>query len=150
MGLSGLLGLPGSLFPLQIGEVFLHYLFKYASVSCCSSSPSCTPIIQIMEHFQLPQMFKSLSSFFEFLFLHSVLVGCLFLPFVPNCCFESQFPYCHCWFPEYFALFHFGYLYLFLHFVTELNQFCEHPDYQGFALCIRWVVYLLLVLFLEL
>ena len=42
--------------------------------------------------------------FFEFLFLHSVLVGCLFLPFVPDCYFESWFPSCHCWFPEYFVL----------------------------------------------
>ena len=28
-------------------------------------------------------------------------------------------------------------LHLFLHFVTELSQFCEHADYQCFELCIR-------------
>ena len=56
----------------------------------------------------VPEVCSSLH-FFEFLFLHSVLVGCLFLPFVPNCCFESWFPSCHCWFPEYFGLFHLGY-----------------------------------------
>ena len=49
-------------------------------------------------------------NFFEVLFLHSVLVGCLFLPFVPNSCFESWFPSCHCWFPKYCPLFLFGYL----------------------------------------
>ena len=29
-----------------------------------------------------------------------------------------------------------GSLHLFLHFVTELNHFCDHPDYQCFELCI--------------
>ena len=83
------------------------------STSCCCSSPSGTPINWIVEHFRLSQRFISLSSLFwilVFLFLHSVLVGCLFLPFVANYWFESWFPFCHCWFPEYFALFHFGYL----------------------------------------
>ena len=27
-------------------------------------------------------------------------------------------------------------LHFFLHFATKLNQFCEHPDYQCFELCI--------------
>ena len=77
------------------------------SMFCCCSSPSGTPMIQILECFRLSQV--SLH-FFELLFLHSVLIGCLFFPFVPNRCFESWFPSSHCWFPEYFALFHFGYL----------------------------------------
>ena len=40
----------------------------------------------------------------------------------------------------YFTLFG---LHFFLHFATQLNQFCEHPDYQCFGLCIRKVVFLL-------
>ena len=51
------------------------------SISCCCSSPSGTPIIWILECFRLSQRFLSLSSV---LVLRSVLVGCLFLPFVPN------------------------------------------------------------------
>ena len=53
------------------------------SISCCSS-PSGTPKIQILEDFRLSQRFVRLFTFFEFLFLHSVPVACLFLPFVPN------------------------------------------------------------------
>ena len=78
------------------------------SISCCCSSPSGTPIIWILEHFRLSQRFVRLSSLFWIL-VHSVPVGCLFLPFVPNHWFESWFPSCHCWFPEHSALFHFGY-----------------------------------------
>ena len=107
------------------------------SISCYCSSPSGTPIIQILEHFRLSQSPQPLFMFFEFLFLHSDPVGCLFLPFVPNCCFESWFPSCHWWFPEYFALFHFGYLSFVLSFSTKFNQFCEHFDYQGFKFSIR-------------
>ena len=84
------------------------------SISCFSFSPPGTHMIQMLEHLKLSWRFLSLSSlflssFFEFLFLHSVPVGCLFFSFVPNC-FDSWFPSCHCWFPEYFILFHFGYL----------------------------------------
>ena len=50
----------------------------------CSSSSSGTPVIQMLEHFKMSWRFQSLSSFFfEFLFLHSFLVGCFFLPSGP-------------------------------------------------------------------
>ena len=51
------------------------------SISCYCSSPSGTPIIQILECFRLSQRFVRLSSLFEFLFLHFVLDGCLFFSF---------------------------------------------------------------------
>ena len=106
------------------------------SISCCCCSPSGTPIIQILEHFRLSQRFLSLSSFFEFLFLLSVLVGCLFLPFVANCWFESwvlPFTVGSLNILLYFIL---GIFHLFLHFSTKLNQIWEHFDYQGFKLSI--------------
>ena len=58
-------------------------------------------MIWMLEHLKLSRRFLSLSPFFEFLFLHSVLVGCLFLPFVWNHWFEYWFPSLHCWFPVY-------------------------------------------------
>ena len=94
----------------RLGKFSFIICSKKFSIFRSSSSPSGTPIIWILEHFRLSQRFVRLSSLFEFSFLHSDLVGCLFLPFVPNRCFESWFPSCHCWFPEYFVLFHFGYL----------------------------------------
>ena len=50
-----------------------------------SSSPSGTPMIQMMDRLKLSQRFISLSSFFsEFFFLYSVLAECLLLPCGPN------------------------------------------------------------------
>ena len=60
---------------------FIMFSDKF-SISCSCSSPSGTPMIQILERLKLSQRFLSLSIFFEFLILHSVLAGCLFLPFV--------------------------------------------------------------------
>ena len=104
------------------------------SVSCSCSSPSGTPIIRILERFRLSQRFVRLSSLLWILFLHSVPVGCLFFPFVPNCCSESWFLSCHCWLPEYFALFHFGYLSFF-------NQ--AQSVLWAFWLPVFWTVYLI-------
>ena len=98
----------------QIGEAFLHYLFKLVFnflllfFSFCHSYDSDVGTFQVV-----PEVPKSLFIFFEFLFLYSVLVGCLFLPFVPNNWFEPWFSSCHCWLPEYFAFFHFGPISLF-------------------------------------
>ena len=128
-----------SIFFTTLAKFSLIICSNKFSISCCSSL-SGTPIIQILECFRLSQRFLSLSSFFffEFLFLHSVLVGCLCLAFVPNHCFESWFHSCHCRFPEYFALLQFRYLsFVFFHFLTELHQFCEHFDYQSFKFSIR-------------
>ena len=68
----------------RLGEIsFIICLDKFSTSWCCPS-PSGTPIIQILERFRLSQRFVRLFTFFEFLFLHSVPVACLFLPFVPN------------------------------------------------------------------
>ena len=63
-------------------------------------------MIWMLECLMLSQRFLSLSSFFEFLFLHCGLVECLFLPSAPNSWFESWFHSRHCWFPVDFYLFH--------------------------------------------
>ena len=54
---------------------FIMFSNKF-SFACSSSSPSGTPMIWISEHLKLSQRFLSLSSFFELLCLHSVLVEC--------------------------------------------------------------------------
>ena len=75
---------------------FLIFSNKF-SISCCSSSPSVTPMIWMLARMEISQSLLKLSLFFFLiLFLLSVLVGCLFFPFVPNLCFESWFPSCHC------------------------------------------------------
>ena len=79
---------------------------------------------------------KPLLIFFEFLFLHSVLVECLFLPSAPNHGFESWFPSFTVGFLYISLHFTLHSLHFFLHFVTILNHFCEHPDHQYFELCI--------------
>ena len=94
-----------SIFFTRLGKFSFLICSNKFSISCSCSSPSGSPIIRTLERLKLSQRFLSLSSFFEFLFLHSVQVRCLFLAFVPNCCFESWFPSCHCWFPEYWVSF---------------------------------------------
>ena len=103
-------------FLCQMGKFSLVVFSNKLSISCSSSSPSGTPIIQMLGHLKLSQRFLSLSSifFFEFLFLHSVLLECLFLPSVPNHRLESWFPSLHCWFPVYFLYFTLHSLHFFL------------------------------------
>ena len=108
------------------------------SISCCCSSPSGTPIIWILEHFRLSQEILSLSSFggyscffvliqldvYLFLLLQIVALSPGFLPVTVGSLNILL----------YLIL---GILHLFFHFLTKLNQFCEHFDYQGFELSIR-------------
>ena len=101
---------PLCLFPSPNWGSFLTLFFSSKfSISCSSSSPSQTPMIQILVHLKFSQRFLSLSSIFEFLSLLSILVECLFLPFIPNCWFESLPPSFNYWFPVYFSLFHLVY-----------------------------------------
>ena len=76
----------------------------------------------------VPEFLQPLHIFFQFLFLHSIPVQCLFLPFVPNCLFESQFPSLHfvgsLYILLYFTLCSIHFL---IYFATTLNHFCEHP-----------------------
>ena len=119
---------------------FTFIIFSNKFSISCSSYPSGTPVIQMLEHLKFWR-FLGLSSFSEFLFLHSVLVECLFLLSVPNHWFESQFPSHHSWFPI-FLYFTLHSLHFFLYFVTILNHSCERSDYQCFELCIWQVGYL--------
>ena len=91
----------------RLGKFSLITCSNKFSIFCSFSSPSGTLIILMLERLKLSWRFLSLSSFFEFLFLHSFLVGCFFLASASYCWFESQFPYLHCWSPVYFSLFHF-------------------------------------------
>ena len=83
LGLSELPGLPGSLFPLpDWGTIFIIFSNKF-SMSCSSSSPSGTPMIQMLECLKLSQSFLSLSSYF--------LNSCFFILFWLNFCFFILF-----------------------------------------------------------
>ena len=116
---------------------FIMFSHKF-SISCSSSSPSGTPMIQMFEHFKLSQRFLSLSSFFWILVSSFCLVECLFLPSAPNCWFESWFPLHHCWFTEYFACFHFGYLsFVFFKFFNQAQSDLWAFWLPGFKFSIR-------------
>ena len=120
LGLSELLGLPEVYFSFARLGKFSFIIFSHNfSISSSSFSPSGTLMIQMLECFKLFQRFLSPSSFFEFLFLHSVLVECLFLPSAPNRS-ESQFPSLH---PSLYFTFHS--LHFFLYFAAILNHFCD-------------------------
>ena len=108
---------------------FIIFSHKF-SISCSSSFPSGTPMIWMLECLKFSRMFLNLSSFFDFLFLHSVLVECLFL-------LSAPYHYVSPTLLPFMA----GSLYIFLYFtlhslhfllylVTIFNHFCEHPDYQ--------------------
>ena len=72
----------------QIGEVFLHYLFKYILNFLLLLFSFWHLYNSDIGTFQVvPEIPQSRFIFFEFLSFHSVPVGCLFLPFVSNCCF---------------------------------------------------------------
>ena len=85
-GLSELPELPGSLISFdRLGKFsFIMFSNKF-SMSCPSSSPSGTPMIQRLECKVVPEVPKNLLIFFEFFLLYSVPVEYLLLPFVPNC-----------------------------------------------------------------
>ena len=120
-------------------------------MSCSSSSPSGTPMIWMLEHLKLSQMFLRLSSFFFkscfsffwlnvyfFLLLQIVDLSPSFLPFTVGSLYIFL----------YFAL-HSHHLF---YFVSVLNHFCEHPWLPVFWTLhlIGWLSLHCLVLFLEL
>ena len=65
-----------------LGEVFNYYLFKYFLRSFSLSSPSGTPIMQMLVHLMFFQRSLRLSSFLLFFLLYPVLQQ-WFLPFCP-------------------------------------------------------------------
>ena len=87
---------------------FIIFSHKF-SISCSSSSPSATLIIQVLECLKLSWRFLSLSLFF--------LNSCFFILFWLNVYvflllqivdLSPSFPSLHCWFPVHFPLFHFS------------------------------------------
>ena len=76
-----------SIYFTRLGK-FSFIIFQINTLAtCCSSSPSGTPMIRMLEGFKLSQMVLTLSSFsffFEFVFLPSIPVDYLFLPSSPN------------------------------------------------------------------
>ena len=131
LGLSGHPGLPGSLISFaRLGKFSFIICSNKFPISCCSS-PSGAPIIQILEHFRLSQRFVRLSSLFEFSFLHSDLVGCLFLPSVPNGALSPGFLPVILGSLNILLYFILVIFHLFFHFSTKLNHFCEYFDYQN-------------------
>ena len=109
---------------------------KFSICSFCSS-PSGTPLIWILERFKLSQrfvrLFTFLNSCFFVLFRFDVYFFLLFQiialspGFLPVTVSSLNILL-------YFIL---GIVHLFFHFLTKLNQFCEHFDYQGLELSIR-------------
>ena len=101
------------------------------SLFCSFSSPSDTPINQMLEYLKMSWSFLSLSSFswilvssfFSgwmfpfFLLVHTVDLSPGFLPSTVGSLYVFL----------YFTLHS---LLIFLSFVTILNHFCEHPDYS--------------------
>ena len=86
-------------FLCQIRKVFLIFFPHKFSISSPSSPPRI-PMICMLKHLGMFQSLLIFSSFFfKFLFLHSVLVDCLFLPYVSNHWYEPWLPSLYCWFP---------------------------------------------------
>ena len=104
LGLSELPGLLGSLFPLpdwgSSPSLFVQVSFQFLAAVLLFLAPLWFGYWNISG---CHRDFSASHQFFEFLFLHSVLVRFLFLPFVPNCWFESRFSSLHCWFPVCFS-----------------------------------------------
>ena len=147
-------------FLCQIGEEFSFIMF---SNSYSSSSPSGTPMSQMLKYLKLSWRFLCLSSFFWIL-VFSFCSGWMFISSFwskPLLWVLVSFPSLLVLCTFYFTV---GSLYIFLYltfyslhffpyFLSILNHFCEHPDNQCFELCILigWLsLHHLVVLFLQL
>ena len=85
LGLSELPGLPDSLFPLpdwgSSPALFFKEVFNFLLILFSSGTPydSDVGMFQVVLEFRKPLLILK-----KFLFLHSVLVECLFIPSPPN------------------------------------------------------------------
>ena len=133
----GFLNFPEVYFLCQVEKVSLHYFFKYVFDFLVSLFSFWHPYDSDVETFkvglEVPKLLLVFLNFcFFILFWLDVYFFLLFQiidlrpGFLPSTVGSLYILL-------YFTL---GSLHLFLHFVTELNQFCEHPDYQCFELCI--------------
>ena len=106
------------------------------SISCCSS-PSGTPIIQILEHFRLSQRILSLFSFLGFFVFVVIPLDVYFFLLFQIIDMSPGFLPVTVGSLNILLYFTLGTFHLFFHFSTKFNQFCEHFDYPGFKFSIR-------------
>ena len=134
----------------RIGKFSFIIFSNKVSILCSSSSPSGTPLIQMLVHVKSSHRFLILPLLF-WIVSYSILVECLILPFVPNHWFESHLHSLHCRFPVYFPLFCLVYL-------SFLPLFCGHTKWVLWVSWspVFWTLHLMgclspfqLVLFLE-
>ena len=137
-----------SIFFAKLWKFFYVIFSSKFSISCSSSSPAGTPMIQMLVHLQISQRLLILLFLLKvYLYLFFILLySCFFLlfslnasffPYVPNHWFESRLPpfeffpcrffFCLCNLPFFLGLFY---------AIALLNEFLEHPDYQCCELCI--------------
>ena len=110
---------------------FIIFSHKF-SISCSSSSPSGTPVIQILEHLKLSHSFPSLFSFFWIL-VSSLCSSWMFtsyfcsklLIWVLVSLTSLLFP----WIFSFISLWVSFTCSFILQLSQKLNQFCEHFDY---------------------
>ena len=124
-----------SIFFARLGQFSFIICSNKFSISCCCSSTG-TSIIWILECFRLSQRFTRLSSLFWILvssFCSSWMIISSFCSTSLIWVLVSSLSVGSLYILLYLTL---GSLYFFLHFGTELDQFCEHHDYQCFELCI--------------
>ena len=119
-------------------EKFSFIIFSNQfSISCSSSSPSGTPMIQMLVHLEMSQGLLILSSYIflnSFFFLLFWLNAYFFLMFhivdlTPASSPPLMVP-CRIFFISL------SNLHFFLYVVAILSEFFEHPDHQCFELCI--------------
>ena len=114
----------------RLGKFSFIICSNKSSISCSCSSPSGTPIIQILEPLKVSQRFLSFSSSFStlvskfcssWMFIYSLFSQIIDLSpgFLPVTVGSLNILL-------YFIL---GIFHLFFHFSTKLNKFCEHFDY---------------------
>ena len=135
----------GTLCFLDLPVYFLHQIRKFSfsifsnrfPISCSSSSPSSTPMMWMVDCLKLSQRLLILSSYFGFLFLLVVLIGCFLLPYVPNYWFNSRRHPLYCCFSVNCSLFQLVYPSFLtgpFYAVEVLTKFFEHPYNQCFEL----------------
>ena len=118
---------------------FITFSNKF-SISCSSSSPSGTPMIQMLALFRCPRGFLYSTLFFfflEFLFVLSILAECLFPLYISNHWFESQLSFPHCSLSADFSLFY---------LVTFISSFiCCHTQWLLWAFWspVFWTLHLI-------
>ena len=107
------------------------------SISCWCSSPSGTPIIWTLECFGLSQRFVKLSLLFWILVSSWLWPEIYFFLLFQIVALTSGFLPVTVGSLNILLYFLLGIFNLIFHFLTKLNQICEHFDYQDFKFPIR-------------